>query len=304
MAVTLVTASPPGENVDPWFGPRNTFDQQVKATANEAGTTADAAVSAAAAAQTTANGKAPLVHTHDAGAITSGTFVLARIPDVTQAKVIGLVEDLAEKADLVGGIIPTSQLPPIAISEFLGSVNSQAAMLALSGQRGDWAIRTDVSSLAILTGEPSSSLANWQLIEIGAGAAGVSSVNEQSGIVVLGYSDVGAASAAQGALAATALQPGDVGTAAFEDVAAFATAAQGALAETAVQPGDLGTAASQPSSAFATAAQGAKADSAVQPAALDAKANALSAGIGIWAGPQATFDGMATPRPAGVYFTS
>lgn len=49
------------------------------------------------------------------------------------------------------------------------------------------------------------------------------------------------ATAAQGALADTAIQPADLGTAAYEDVGDFATAAQGALADTAVQPGALGT---------------------------------------------------------------
>lgn len=48
------------------------------------------------------------------------------------------------------------------------------------------------------------------------------------------------ATAAQGALADTALQPADVGTAAAEDVGYFATAAQGALADSAIQPADLG----------------------------------------------------------------
>jgi hypothetical protein len=47
------------------------------------------------------------------------------------------------------------------------------------------------------------------------------------------------ATAAQGALADTAVQPADIGTAAAEDVGYFATAAQGALADTAVQPADI-----------------------------------------------------------------
>ncbi|MCB1557084.1 MAG: hypothetical protein KDJ15_07210, partial [Alphaproteobacteria bacterium] len=47
------------------------------------------------------------------------------------------------------------------------------------------------------------------------------------------------ATAAQGALADTALQPADVGSAAYNETADFATAAQGALADTATQPGDL-----------------------------------------------------------------
>lgn len=40
-------------------------------------------------------------------------------------------------------------------------------------------------------------------------------------------------------LADTAVQPGDIGTAAAEDVGFFATAAQGALADTAVQPAEI-----------------------------------------------------------------
>ncbi|MCB9990673.1 MAG: hypothetical protein H6867_04760 [Rhodospirillales bacterium] len=47
------------------------------------------------------------------------------------------------------------------------------------------------------------------------------------------------ASAAQGALADSALQPADVGSAAFAETTDFASAAQGALADSAVQPGDL-----------------------------------------------------------------
>ena len=55
--------------------------------------------------------------------------------------------------------------------------------------------------------------------------------------------------------------------------AAFATAAQGELADTATQPGDLGTAAAADAEDFATAEQGAKADTAVQPADLTAYAS-------------------------------
>lgn len=53
------------------------------------------------------------------------------------------------------------------------------------------------------------------------------------------------ATAAQGALADTAVQPGDLGTAALAAVTDFATSAQGTLADTAVQPGDIGTLAAQ-----------------------------------------------------------
>lgn len=249
----------PPENTDPWYAPLTAVWASLTTFIN--------GLASAIA------GKAPLVHTHAAADVTSGIFVVARIPDLGQAKITGLVDSLAGKADLVGGVIPTSQLPPIALTEFLGSVASEAEMLALDGERGDWAIRADVSSLAILTGEPSSDIANWQLVEIGAGGAGVTSVNGQSGVVILGYSDIGAASAAQGALADTALQSSDVGSAAFEDIATFATAAQGALADTAVQPSYLGTAATSEATDFATAAQGALAVSALQPGDTDVPAD-------------------------------
>lgn len=62
------------------------------------------------------------------------------------------------------------------------------------------------------------------------------------------------ATTAQGALAVTALQPDDVGTAAAADVVDFATAAQGALADTALQSADVGTAAAADATDFAAAA--------------------------------------------------
>ncbi len=64
------------------------------------------------------------------------------------------------------------------------------------------------------------------------------------------YNDARYATAAQGGLADTALQPADVGTAAAQDVGYFATAAQGGLADTALQPADVGTAAAQDVGAF------------------------------------------------------
>lgn len=64
----------------------------------------------------------------------------------------------------------------------------------------------------------------------------------------------------------------DAGTAAGADTDDFATAAQGALADTALQPDDVGSAALNETADFATAAQGALADSAVQPGDLAAVA--------------------------------
>lgn len=94
------------------------------------------------------------------------------------------------KADLVGGVIPTAQLPTLAINEVF-TVASQAAMLALTAQRGDMAIRTDTEpdSVFVLSTDDPTQVANWKQISFGT----VTSVNGQQGIVVLSAADVGAA---------------------------------------------------------------------------------------------------------------
>ena len=114
---------------------------------------------------------------------------------------------LNTKADLVGGKVPTSQLPSLAVSEYLGPAANQAAMLLLSGERGDWCIRTDSSSTFVLVSDGGSSIGDWQ--ELATPASPVSSVNGYTGTVVLGASDVSAATTAQGVLADSALQTGD-----------------------------------------------------------------------------------------------
>lgn len=68
-----------------------------------------------------------------------------------------------------------------------------------------------------------------------------------------------------------------LGTAAVEDATAFATAIQGGLADTAVQPEDIGTAAAEDVGFFATAEEGALATTAQQ--AFDTKAAATAATI-------------------------
>lgn len=54
-------------------------------------------------------------------------------------------------------------LPPLAITDTF-VVGSQAAMLALTAQRGDVAIRTDINQTFILQGDDPSILANWVLL--------------------------------------------------------------------------------------------------------------------------------------------
>lgn len=59
------------------------------------------------------------------------------------------------------GLIPNSQLPPLAITK-TDVVTSQVAMLALTAEAGDVAVRTDLNKTFILTASPASTLGNWQ----------------------------------------------------------------------------------------------------------------------------------------------
>jgi len=79
-----------------------------------------------------------------------------------------------------GGKLDAGQLPALAITETF-VVNTEAAMLALSAQEGDVAVRTDLSKSFILTAAPASTLANWQ--ELLVPTAGVTSFNGRTGSV-------------------------------------------------------------------------------------------------------------------------
>lgn len=90
------------------------------------------------------------------------------------------------------GKLPTAQLPAIAISQFKGSVATQAAMLAVTGEEGDWVIRTDKGTVFIITGNPAV-IGGWT--EMAYPTAPVLSVNGKAGVVSLVPLDIGAASA-------------------------------------------------------------------------------------------------------------
>ena len=96
---------------------------------------------------------------------------------------------LDAKADLVDGLIPTSQIPAIAITEFLGSVDSEAEMLALEGQPGDWCLRTDRAVGYVIVDSDPSLATSWEAFTVPGSA--VTSINGQVGDVVLGGSDIG-----------------------------------------------------------------------------------------------------------------
>lgn len=98
-------------------------------------------------------------------------------------------EALDAKADLVGGKVPTAQLPTLPNGATV-PVASQAAMLALStAVVGDFAVRTDLSNQPYrLAALPASTLGNW--IAFGT-TPSVTSVAGKTGTVSLVKGDVG-----------------------------------------------------------------------------------------------------------------
>lgn len=94
----------------------------------------------------------------------------------------GNVPVLDSNGKLVEGIIPA-----VAITETY-VVDSQSAMLALSAQVGDVAIRTDVSKSFILQSLPATTDANWK--ELLTPDCKVISVNGKQGAVVLTGDDI------------------------------------------------------------------------------------------------------------------
>lgn len=94
------------------------------------------------------------------------------------------VATLGSDGKLTGG-----QIPPIAVVDFLGAAANQAAMLALVGQKGDWAIRTDLATVWVIKGSDPSVLAGWQ--ELSYPTAPVTTVAGKTGAVVLAKGDVG-----------------------------------------------------------------------------------------------------------------
>lgn len=161
---------------------------------------------------------------------TSGTTVTVDLPAASgQLALVSEVVLASEKGAIngvatldAGGKIPSTQLPPIAITHTF-VVASQAEMLALDAQVGDIAIRTDINETFILQNLPASTLSNWiELLE----QSGVVSVNGETGpAVVLDAADVGAVAKTgdtmSGALTMgpTGVGAGDTGQIAFRELA-------------------------------------------------------------------------------------
>ena len=98
------------------------------------------------------------------------------------------------------GKLSSAQIPDISIVQYLGTVNSENAMLALTGQQGDWCTRTDLGTNWIITGNDPTLIGNWT--QLSYPTAPVTSVFGRTGGVIAvstDYSSVGITNTAIGA---------------------------------------------------------------------------------------------------------
>ena len=132
------------------------------------------------------------------GRVTSATQITAAdIPNLTLAKITDAGTAASKNTGTAAGNVPVLDasgkldagvLPALAISDTFVVAN-QAAMLALTAEVGDIAVRTDESKTYILKATPASTLANWQQLLFP--TSPVSSVAGKTGAVTLVAGDVG-----------------------------------------------------------------------------------------------------------------
>lgn len=138
------------------------------------------------------------VTTDSKGRVTSGaTLTATDIPTITLSKISDAGTAASKNTGTASGQIPVLDaggkldaaiLPAIAITDTF-VVASQAAMLALTVEVGDIAVRTDLNKSFILKTAGPTVLANWQ--ELLTPTSAVTSVSGRTGAVTLTASDVG-----------------------------------------------------------------------------------------------------------------
>lgn len=159
--------------------------------------TADVVLNLALATTGVTAGTYTKVKVDTKGRVTEGsTLVATDIPTLTLSKISDAGTAASKNVGASAGNVPIldsngkldeSILPAIAVTDVF-EVSSQAEMLALTAQKGDMAIRTDINKCFILKQTPASTLANW--IELKTPTNAVLSVNGKTGTVVLTTSDI------------------------------------------------------------------------------------------------------------------
>lgn len=86
------------------------------------------------------------------------------------------------------GKLVASVIPDLAITDYLGVAADQTAMLALSGQRGDWCTRTDDGKVYMITGNDPTQIGSWTALTYP--ASPVTSVAGRTGAITLSNTDI------------------------------------------------------------------------------------------------------------------
>lgn len=118
--------------------------------------------------------------------IATAAFVASALLAKLDAALVGVANGVAPLG--ADGKLPESVLPALAIVDTT-TVASQAAMLALTAQKGDVAVRSDLNKSFILSASPATTLANW--VELRTPTDAVLSVAGKTGAVALAVGDVG-----------------------------------------------------------------------------------------------------------------
>lgn len=145
-------------------------------------------------------GTYPKVTVDGKGRVTAGTTLTAAdIPTHTLSKISDAGTAASKNTGTASGNVPvldvngkldTSILPALAITNTF-PVATEAAMLALTAEVGDIAVRSDQNKTYILKTAGANTLANWQVLLTPTDT--VTSVAGKSGAVTLTQSDVGLA---------------------------------------------------------------------------------------------------------------
>lgn len=137
----------------------------------------------------TVNTDAWTVHVHDGSTV--GGFALSKVGHSHAANEVASWLGYTPAQLGSNGKLLDSQVPKIAITDTF-VVTSQAAMLALTAETGDVAIRTDEGKSYILQGSDPTQLSGWINLPSPGGNGTVTSVNGQAGpTVTLTTADIG-----------------------------------------------------------------------------------------------------------------
>lgn len=189
---------------------------------------------------------------------------------------------LSRKADLVDGKLRADQVPELAVVQYLGSVDSESAMLQLDGQSGDWCIRSDLGTMWLVKGDPAT-IEGWH--QLAYPASSVVSVAGRTGAVTLSAGDIDA-----GVFTVDRLPVGQgAGRVAAGDDPRLSDArppAPGSVVSGSIADGEV----TAPKLSSAVQTSLGKADSAVQ-----------GSGLTLWEGTQASYDAIGTKDANTVY---